>query len=242
MKTKLSFVISLLSLGIAAQASAQDLSVKGNANFYVLHSQNTSTVQQDRVAVTGISTPAPYYGIGGKFEGGYQGVVGNATLTGSGARYGGSFQAFGGGSNYGIYSYASGGTAWAGFFSGNVYVSGTVTQASDAKLKMNIQALPDGTLDLILKLKPKSYRFRQGAMSKLSLPDGDQIGLLAQDVATVVPGIVKEISVPSDDRNKAEEKVLSVDYLKLIPLLIKAVQEQQTQINALKAQIAALSS
>jgi hypothetical protein len=53
-----------------------------------------------------------------------------------------------------------------------------------------------------------------------------KIGLLAQDVAKVLPELVKM----SDD----SDGTLSVNYQGLIPVLINAIKEQQKQIDELK--------
>jgi hypothetical protein len=233
----------LLIVGIATNAQAQDLQVKSNSSYYVFNSQNTATVSEDRVAVRGISSTTPYWGVGGHFEGGYVGVRANATIVGSGFRYAGYFTAAGGdGTNYGVYSLASGTNAYAGYFMGNVYVSGTFSQTSDLRLKTNLQDLPQGVLAQVLKLRPKSYRYRTAAFPQLSLPATEQIGLVAQDVQAVFPQLVSETTAPGnpDDKGAGSQKFLAIDYLKLVPLLVKAVQEQQAQIEQLKADVAAL--
>ena len=60
------------------------------------------------------------------------------------------------------------------------------------------------------------------------LPDDVQIGLLAQDVQKVVPTAVQEMG----------DGYLAVDYARLVPLLIEAVKEQQTQIESMRRELA----
>jgi len=99
----------------------------------------------DVIAVYGKSVPADYYGIGGRFEGGYHGVYGTVAPTGSsyyrglygsvsggtGTNYGVHGYAYGGETNYGVYGYAYGGsTNYAGYFSGNVTVTGTLSKGA----------------------------------------------------------------------------------------------------------------
>ncbi len=98
----------------------------------------------DPVGVYGSSYPAPSYGIGGHFQGGYRGVVGYAIAGGTdeyrgvfgeasgggggGTNYGVYGTAAGGATNCGVYGYATiGATNYAGYFSGNAHVSGTLT-------------------------------------------------------------------------------------------------------------------
>ena len=60
--------------------------------------------------------------------------------------------------------------------------------------------------------------------------DHKQIGVIAQELESVFPSLVK-----TDD-----EGIKSVKYSIFVPILIKAVQEQQEQIESLKSEIANL--
>ena len=53
------------------------------------------------------------------------------------------------------------------------------------------------------------------------------LGLVAQDVKEILPDVVKE----------DENGMLGINYTELIPVLINAIQEQQTQINKLQEEI-----
>ncbi|HNW90472.1 MAG TPA: hypothetical protein PKN48_12470, partial [Bacteroidales bacterium] len=101
---------------------------------------NNYTSTSDAYGVYGYSRPQDYWGIGGQFEGGYYGVNGVVYPTGSnfyygtrglvsggsGYNYGLYGYAYGSGTNYGVYGYAGGGTNWAGYFSGNVALTGAL--------------------------------------------------------------------------------------------------------------------
>jgi hypothetical protein len=89
-----------------------------------------SATSSDGVGVYGESTPVDYYGIGGRFVGGYHGCSGNVYPDGSNFYYGVRGYVSGGtGTNYGVYGYASGsGTNYAGYFSGNVNVTGNLSK------------------------------------------------------------------------------------------------------------------
>lgn len=264
-------IVMLALLLLPTAAHAQALSVTSSTVSDVLKSDNTATDAQDRNAVHGVSKPQSGYGRGGYFEGGSTGVLGEATVSGTtgnryavkaNARYGSNAwgvyaTAFNGGNNYGVYGVADYGTnnfgvmgyaptnstSWAGYFGGNVYVSGSITQTSDLTLKFDIQDLPDGALLKVLSLKPKTYRFDPNKSAALRLSDSKQIGLIAQDVAPILPEAVSDVVVadPSQATSDTEsKKIKTIDYIKLIPVLIKAIQEQQVQIETLKAEIAAL--
>lgn len=56
-------------------------------------------------------------------------------------------------------------------------------------------------------------------------------GFIAQELQKVLPGLVKE--------SKDADKVLSINYIEIIPILTKAIQEQQAEIEGQKAQLKA---
>ena len=114
---------------------------------------------------------------------------------------------------------------------GNILASGTITPNSDARLKKNVSILENG-LDKVMALNPVKY-------DKKSTIDGDfdknsvyEYGFLAQEVQEIMPKIVKEAN--------DEHGTLSLNYNAIIPVLTKAIQEQQQQITAQQTQIAAL--
>ena len=92
---------------------------------------------------------------------------------------------------------------------------------SDKKLKTNIKDIDYG-LDTILKLKPKQYDWKKD--------NRHDIGFIAQEVEEVIPEIIK-------DNEWFDDKIKTMDYEKLTAVLIKAVQEQQQQINELKEKL-----
>lgn len=252
-------VPALLTL-FAVQAHAQAIVEADVGSGRVLSARNTGTQTADGIGVYGQSTPQPYYGIGVHGVGGYMGVRGTASVTGTGNRYAGYFYAANGTSsnygtyayaygpanstNYGIYAYASGvspSTNYAGYFAGNVYVSGTITSASDARLKKDIRSLV-GALDRIKGLRPSTYLFDDSRIKMLGLPTTRQIGLIAEDVKAVAPELVLEVPVADTlgvrGSEAPKQTVQTVNYIGLIPVLVGAIKEQQTQIEALKAALA----
>ena len=95
------------------------------------------------------------------------------------------------------------------------------TTPSDKRLKTNVKDIDYG-LDTIMKLKPKQYDWKKD--------DRHDIGFIAQEVEEVIPEIVK-------DNEWFDDKVKTLDYEKLTAVLIKAVQEQQVQIEELKTKL-----
>jgi hypothetical protein len=112
---------------------------------------------------------------------------------------------------------------------GYIYAgSTTVSSSSDARLKDNITSLPDGSLSKIMQLKPSTWTWKQEDRA------GETKGFIAQDVEVVYPEFVEE---DSDGF-----KTLGINGAPMIAELVKAIQEQQKQIEELKAEVAFLKN
>jgi hypothetical protein len=139
--------------------------------------------------------------------------------------------------HYGIYAENLDASGWAGYFQGDVTVTGAFSNPSDAQFKTDVKPLPSA-LSKILELKPKSYFFKPELAEIWGFPKDYQAGLIAQDLERVIPHLVSNDShTPRNlekeiDLNELDEPTLykSVDYIGLIPYLIKAIQEQQAMI------------
>ena len=108
-------------------------------------------------------------------------------------------------------------------------VNGNITVSSDIRLKKNIINLPS-SIDNIKSLRPVSYSKKSSLSSEEY--GSTEIGLIAQELQEVYPNMVSE-----DD---SKDPLLSVSYMELIPLLIKAVQEQQIMIEKQQMEIESL--
>mgnify|MGYP006196276961 CR=1 FL=1 len=70
-----------------------------------------------------------------------------------------------------------------------------------------------------------------------------KIGLIAQEVNQLIPEATKTTDKKKNEQGVLETnelKEIRVSYVNLVPVLVKAIQEQQEQINELKAQIKSL--
>jgi hypothetical protein len=108
----------------------------------------------------------------------------------------------------------------------SVYVGGNVsasayTTRSDFNLKDDIFDLKYGLND-VLKLQPVEYTYKSNGSK--------QLGFIAQDIGTILPEVV------------SFEESMSVNYQAIIPILTKAIQEQQAQIEALKQRLLILEN
>lgn len=145
--------------------------------------------------------------------------------------------------NYGIYASASAGTSnYAGYFQGNVHVTGTLTipggtvTASDQLFKTNIQNL-NGAMSLINQLQPRTYNLDTQNFVDFNFENDQQMGLIAQEVETVIPTIVSNHIRPAQYDSLGIEiapeiAYKGVEYEELIPLLIAGMKEQQTVISS----------
>jgi hypothetical protein len=108
-------------------------------------------------------------------------------------------------------------------------VSGLLVTTSDERLKENIVGIGYG-LQQISALRPVSFEWING--------DGKtNLGFIAQEVETVIPEAVTTLD-ESMSKSIDNQKMLDKDTL--IPVLVKAIQEQQALITQLQADVAAL--
>lgn len=121
-----------------------------------------------------------------------------------------------------------------------IYCGNGVIQTSDARMKKNIQPLSMG-LQEVLKLNPVSYEWKSAKDGV-----GSNIGFIAQDVEKIIPQAVVHSQVTEEEiaNAKANHKPVpaitdpyGMKYTEIIPVLVKAVQEQQAEIVSLKNQL-----
>jgi len=114
---------------------------------------------------------------------------------------------------------------------------GTVHSLSDSRVKKNIADLTDG-LAIVKQLKPRTFKFNGKATT---LDDNrTKYGFIADEVITVAPQYVSVDTQTIDDVEVDDFKSLSTT--KMIPMLVKAIQEQQEVIESLTARITALEA
>jgi hypothetical protein len=116
---------------------------------------------------------------------------------------------------------------WGDMWADNYY------NVSDKREKTNIVDLNYGLKD-ILRLRPVSFDWIKNPSK------GMQLGLIAQEVQAVIPVLVNDKTNIRDEKRNTRTVAaqrLSINYVELIPVLIKAIQEQQLQIDQLKAEL-----
>jgi len=95
------------------------------------------------------------------------------------------------------------------------------TTVSDARLKMNIIDYPSA-LDKVSKIRVRQYEMK-------SAPGNEQIGFLAQELQKIYPQ-----AVGGDSEGDVNSEPMGIDYGRLTPLLVKAIQELQARVEELE--------
>jgi hypothetical protein len=114
---------------------------------------------------------------------------------------------------------------------GNVRVTGDVVAnnisgSSDRRFKTNIQAITDA-LSIVRKLQGVSYDWNRAAFPDRGFSARPQIGVIAQEVETVLPELV------STDA----EGYKAVNYMGFIPVLIEGMKQQADRLDAQDARL-----
>lgn len=183
------------------------------------------------------------------------GVSGTA-YTGEGSVAYGTMGAAGSGYDgivYGLYSnaYDFGGASFvaAGYFNGDAWAY-AFPNISDRKFKRDIRDVTGG-LDKIMALKPRTYMFKaEEFKGSMNFDKRSHIGFIAQEVESVLPELVLDgvnaVPLTEEERKQGVKKepiaFKGVDYTGVIPVLVKAVQEQQALIESMRTEIAALKA
>jgi hypothetical protein len=104
----------------------------------------------------------------------------------------------------------------------NAASDGTLSAASSILIKENVENINYGLAD-VLKLKPVSFNY----INKKKWGEGKDLGFIAEDVMNVIP----------EATGVMNNSDIYFDLQKLIPILTKAIQEQQALIKALEQRI-----
>ena len=121
-----------------------------------------------------------------------------------------------------------------GTFGSATGVYGTV---SDIKLKENIvDTTPK--LDKLMQVRVVNYNLK----AETGHVTHKQLGFVAQELEQVFPGLVEDSPDKDNDGNSLGTITKRVKLSVFIPMLVKAIQEQQTIIESLTARITALEN
>jgi hypothetical protein len=128
----------------------------------------------------------------------------------------------------------------------------STASVSDTRVKTDV-ADSDLGLNFILELKPVKFKWVNGEDSEEAHRAKYQYGLIAQEVkeSLEVDGLYQETSIVQTEADTSsykkeypelataleEDPILSLDYIQLTPVLIKALQEMSNKIDALELEI-----
>ncbi|MGB0432140.1 MAG: tail fiber domain-containing protein, partial [Bacteroidia bacterium] len=103
-----------------------------------------------------------------------------------------------------------------------VHATNGTIQTSDVRFKKNIENMSYG-LDDLMKIRSVSYEWKEDSTGNTKL------GFIAQELEQIVPEVV---TVANDSM-----QTRGVNYAELVPVLVKAIQEQQAEIEAYKLKV-----
>jgi hypothetical protein len=130
------------------------------------------------------------------------------------------------------------GTASSGT-SGEIRATADITSYySDERLKENVELIPNA-LDKVMSLRGVTYNANQLAESFGFKNKEKQVGVLAGDVERVLPEAVKPapfdiMLFENTEVSRSGENYKTVQYEKMVPLLIEAIKELNKEIQELK--------
>jgi hypothetical protein len=109
----------------------------------------------------------------------------------------------------------------------NASATGVLSASSSILIKENVENINYGLSD-VLKLKPVIFNY----IDKDKWGEGKELGFIAEDVMDIIP----------ESTGTMNNSDIYFDLQKLIPVLTKAIQEQQALIKALEQRILILEN
>jgi hypothetical protein len=129
---------------------------------------------------------------------------------------------------FGLGGWSRAAWSWYSDPSGNMTAAGNVTAYSDPRLKDNIRKI-ENPMDIINSLDGVRYNWNERSKLIEAKWGKEDIGILADQVKAVLPEIVSA-SIKDDENGETYD---TVDYGKLVAVLIEGMKAQQLQINQL---------
>jgi len=119
---------------------------------------------------------------------------------------------------------------------GAIYATGAITAFySDRRLK-DVKGTITNALDKVSSLSGVYYTNNEVAAEHGYTSPETQVGLLAQDVEAVLPEVVKAAPFDLDEHgdSKSGEHYKTIQYERIIPLLVEAIKELRAEVKALR--------
>ena len=111
-----------------------------------------------------------------------------------------------------------------------------ISNTSDARLKTNIENIPNA-LDKVMSLNGVTYNWNENTPDDFD-KEKAEVGLIAQEVQAVLPEIIHPAPFDRDSENDGKsisgEDYITLQYERVVPLLVEAIKELKEEINTLK--------
>jgi hypothetical protein len=111
-----------------------------------------------------------------------------------------------------------------------------ISNTSDARLKTNIENIPNA-LDKVMSLNGVTYNWNENTPDDFD-KEKAEVGLIAQEVQAVLPEIIHPAPFDRDPENDGKsisgEDYITLQYERVVPLLVEAIKELKEEINTLK--------
>ena len=141
------------------------------------------------------------------------------------------------GTGWGVYGLCVAGTgvrAWGGQYGvysvGDIFTTGSYLTSSDARFKKDVQPLTD-SLNTVLKLRGVQFKWKRDEYPEHNFSGERQVGFIAQEVAEILPEVVK--------KSDAKDGFYSVSYERIVPVLVEAIKELKAENESLKTKLMA---
>lgn len=236
----------LLTITLTFGVSHAQVGIGTTTPTFTLHVVNTGNIgavpltSSENSGTNGLGFDAINYGTGN----GYNAIEGITF-----GNYSGIFGLHNSATNFGYGGFFATNNvvgAWGAYVSGDFNVTGTYYNISDLRFKKDVSAMEANTLDKLMALNPTSYKFDSDKYPGLSLDKNKlHYGFLAQELIEVFPALVNtEKAIPNPTKkttSRSESDNVTgyylVDYVGMIPLLVKGIQEQQSIIDTQNTKI-----
>lgn len=195
-----------------SRAGTERMRINSSGNVGIGTSNPTAKLHIEKQA--NLNEAAPHFAIKGAGYVGSHWLDGNAYYIGQNSTVR-RMRIYSGSESSGV-NLSNGQTSWGTF--------------SDERLKYDVEPV-ENAVESLSNLRTVKYRLKDVD----STEDKKKIGLMAQDLVGVLDEVIDPVKKTGDDT-----EYMSVRYTELMPVLVKAIQEQQTLIESLTARIAAL--